>query len=82
MIHWNFCYKCNMATPDFDMVPYDEFNPDAGRTMHYLACPCGEREDITDAFECDKCEGHFPETQFETGGDLCIDCAATKFGVH
>ena len=52
MSNWHYCYKCETATPESSMVPYGEWNADAGRTIQHLACPCGEREDVTDAYEC------------------------------
>lgn len=76
-----FCYKCKTATPTAGMIPYGEWNQDALRTINHLACPCGEREDIVDAWPCERCEDHFPKEKFETGTDLCIDCAAATIGV-
>lgn len=77
-----WCYTCEEAHTDSEMVPYSEWNPDARRTMNYLACPCGEREDVAEdaAWPCADCEEYFPESQIEDGTDWCLKCAP-KHGI-
>lgn len=72
------CYVCETSHPAEDMVPYGEWNADARRTLNLLACPCGEREDIVEAFECDSCETLYPESRLDDGN--CFDCAAHAAG--
>ncbi len=79
---WLWCYKCETATPESSMLAYSVWNIDAQRTQFFVACPCGERDDFTDAFQCDKCEEYCPESGIEIGTDLCINCAAAEFGTH
>ena len=72
MTNWHKCNKCGEFTDERDMGRYGEYNPDARRTLHYLSCPhCGEREDISEAFECVECQ---QPADLVEGTDYCWPC--------
>ncbi len=75
-----YCYTCKTTSQDFELVPFGEFNPDARRTIDSLACPCGEREELGEAYQCDTCEEFFPSEKIEEGTDDCIACAFKQHG--
>lgn len=77
----HYCHSCEEVSQEFELVPYGEFNPEARRTLDYLACPCGEREDVVEAYQCDGCEEYFPSERLEEGSDLCIECYQKENGL-
>lgn len=74
MTTYFLCNKCSEVTAEADMVSFD-VRPKADRTVHFLACPCGEDEDLEEVSECAACYDH---AQLVDGTDLCDPCWREK----